>query len=153
MSTRNNDAQESGPLPRITPKILLLPFGQKGAFLVAQMLKNSPAMQETQDQSLGQDPLEKSMASPLQYSCLENSVDRGAFQVTVHGVTKIQTTTEQLTHTLDRRSLPSHLSYPPPLLSSHKCYHHMECSVSVAVTHLRNSKGLNKGSEDGERRL
>ena len=63
MSTRNNDAQESGPLPHITPKILLLPFGQKGAFLVAQMIKNSPAMQETQVQSLGQDPLEKSMAT------------------------------------------------------------------------------------------
>ena len=26
---------------------------------------------------------------PLQYSCLENFMDRGAWQVTVHGVTKI----------------------------------------------------------------
>ena len=26
--------------------------------------------------------------NPLQYSCLENSMDRGAWQVTVHGVTK-----------------------------------------------------------------
>ena len=25
---------------------------------------------------------------PLQYSCLENSVDRGAWRATVHGVTK-----------------------------------------------------------------
>ena len=25
---------------------------------------------------------------PLQYSCLENSMDRGAWQVTVHGITK-----------------------------------------------------------------
>ena len=25
---------------------------------------------------------------PLQYSCLENSTDRGAWQATVHGVTK-----------------------------------------------------------------
>ena len=25
---------------------------------------------------------------PLQYSCLENSMDRGAWQVTVHGVTE-----------------------------------------------------------------
>ena len=40
-----------------------------------------PAMQETRDQSLGQeDPLEQRMAYPLQYSCLENSMDmdRGA---------------------------------------------------------------------------
>ena len=28
---------------------------------------------------------------PLQYSCLENSMGRGAWQATVHGVTKSQT--------------------------------------------------------------
>ena len=28
---------------------------------------------------------------PLQYSCLENSMDRGAWRATVHGVTKSQT--------------------------------------------------------------
>ena len=28
---------------------------------------------------------------PLQYSCLENSMDRGAWQATVHGITKTQT--------------------------------------------------------------
>ena len=27
--------------------------------------------------------------NPLQYSCLENSMDRGAGQATVHGITKI----------------------------------------------------------------
>ena len=36
----------------------------KGVFLVAQMVKNSPAMQETWVRSLGQeDPLEKEMAT------------------------------------------------------------------------------------------
>ena len=29
--------------------------------------------------------------NPLQYSCLENSMDRGAWQATVHGVSKGQT--------------------------------------------------------------
>ena len=29
--------------------------------------------------------------NPLQYSCLENSMDRGTWQATVHGVTKNQT--------------------------------------------------------------
>ena len=29
--------------------------------------------------------------NPLQYSCLENPIDRGAWQATVHGVTKSQT--------------------------------------------------------------
>ena len=28
---------------------------------------------------------------PLQYSCLENSMDRGTWQATVHGVTKSRT--------------------------------------------------------------
>ena len=30
-------------------------------------------------------------SNPLQYSCLENAMDRGARQATVHGVTKSQT--------------------------------------------------------------
>ena len=33
------------------------------------------------------DPLERE-GIPLQYSCLENPMDRGAWWVTVHGVTK-----------------------------------------------------------------
>jgi len=43
------------------------------ASLVAQMVKNPPAIQETWVQFLGwEDPLEEGMATPLQYSCLEN---------------------------------------------------------------------------------
>ena len=29
--------------------------------------------------------------NPLQHACLENSLDRGAWQATIHGVTKSQT--------------------------------------------------------------
>ena len=36
--------------------------------------------------SLGKEP-----GNPLQYSCLENLMDRGAWWATVHGVTKSQT--------------------------------------------------------------
>ena len=55
------------------------------AFLVAQMVKNLPAMQETQIRSLGQeDPLEKGMATHS--SILP--MDRGAWWAAVHGVTK-----------------------------------------------------------------
>ena len=59
---------------------------------MAQMVKNLPAMQETQVQSLGlEDPLEKGTLPgegndhPLQYSYLDNSMDRGTWQATVHG--------------------------------------------------------------------
>ena len=49
------------------------------ASLVAQMVKNLPAMWDTQVQSLGwEDSLEKELATPLQYFCLENPLDRGA---------------------------------------------------------------------------
>ena len=59
------------------------------ASLVAQMVKNLPAMQETLVWSLGQeDSPGEGNGTPLQYSCLENSMDRGAWQATVHGVTK-----------------------------------------------------------------
>ena len=56
------------------------------------MVKNlPPAMQEAQVLSLGrEDPLENAMAT-YAISCLENSMNRGAQQATVHGVTKSQT--------------------------------------------------------------
>ena len=33
--------------------------------------------------------------NPIQYSCLENPTERGAWQATVHGVTKSQTKQQQ----------------------------------------------------------
>ena len=40
--------------------------------------------------------------NPLQYSCLENSMDRGAWWTTVHGVTKSQTGLKRLgTHAVN----------------------------------------------------
>ena len=57
----------------------------------AQTVKKLPEMQETQVLSLGwEDPLEKEMAHPLQFSFLENSMDRRARWAAVHGVTKSQ---------------------------------------------------------------
>ena len=55
------------------------------------MVKNPPANAGDLGSSLGQeDPLEEGMATPLQYSCLQNSMDRGAWWATVHGVTQSQ---------------------------------------------------------------
>ena len=55
---------------------------------------------------LGRSPREGN-GSPLQHSCLENPVDRGAWRVTVHGVTESDTT-EQL-------STVTKLAEPRPL--------------------------------------
>ena len=61
-----------------------------GASLMAQTIKNLPVIQETWIRSLGrEDSLEEGI--PLQYSCLENLMDKGAWWAAVHGVTKSQT--------------------------------------------------------------
>ena len=61
------------------------------ASLVAQFVKNPPAMKETQVPSLGQeDPLEKGMQSTPVFSP-GDSMDRGVWLSTIHGVTKRQT--------------------------------------------------------------
>ena len=55
-----------------------------GASVVAQMVKNLPVVQETQVQSLyREDPPGGGHGNPPQYSCLENSMDRGTWQATV----------------------------------------------------------------------
>ena len=58
------------------------------SYLVAQLVKNPPAMRGTWVWSLGwEEPLEKGMAThPIQYSGLENSMD-----CTVHEVAKSRT--------------------------------------------------------------
>ena len=61
---------------------------------MAQRVKRLPAMRETRVRSLGrEDPLEKDMATPLQYSCLENPMDGGAWWAIyiVHGVAELDT--------------------------------------------------------------
>ena len=53
------------------------------------MVKNPPAMQETQ--VLSWRALGEGTGNPLQYSCLENPMDRGEWWAIVHSVTKSQT--------------------------------------------------------------
>ena len=64
----------------------------KWASLVAQTAKNLPANAGDPGSILG---LERSLGegngNSLQYSCLENSMDRGTWSATVHGVAKSQT--------------------------------------------------------------
>ena len=54
---------------------------------VAQSVKNLPAMQETQVQSLGwEDPLKKDMATHSSILAWKNPKDTGAWWAAVHGV-------------------------------------------------------------------
>ena len=81
------------------------------------MVKNLPAVQETQVGSqVGKIPGEGN-GNPLQYSCLENSMDRGAWQATVHGVAKSRTGVSNY-YSLMVRAQPTILDtrlYHPPL--------------------------------------
>ena len=58
---------------------------------MAHMVENLSAMQETPGSipGLGR-PLGEGNGNPIQYSCLENSMDRGTWQATVHGIAKTQ---------------------------------------------------------------
>ena len=62
------------------------------ASLVAQTVKNPPAMQETWVRYLDwEDPLEDSMATHSSVLAWRIPMDRGAWRATVHGVTKNRT--------------------------------------------------------------
>ena len=63
-----------------------------GASLVAQTVKNLPvkAGDKRSIPGLGRSPREEN-GNSLEYSFLENSMDRGAWRATVHGVAKSQT--------------------------------------------------------------
>ena len=59
------------------------------ASLVAQTVKNLPAMPETSVQLLGRDdPLEKGMATHSSILAWRIPMVRGAWRATVHGLTK-----------------------------------------------------------------
>ena len=64
-------------------------------FLVPQMVKNLPAIQETHVQSLGQeDHLEKGMTIRSSTLAWRNPMDRGEWRATVQWVPKKSDTTE-----------------------------------------------------------
>ena len=68
---------------------LVRPNDQWGASLVAQTVKNPPAMQETRVQFLSwKDPLEKGAATHSSILAWRIPMDRGAWWATVHGVAK-----------------------------------------------------------------
>ena len=67
-----------------------------GGFPGGTVVKNTPEMEETRVQSLGQeDPLEEDTAIHSSFLCLENPMNRGVQQATVSGFAKSGT---QLSH-------------------------------------------------------
>jgi len=66
-----------------------------GGFPGDTVVKNLPAnAADARDTGLilgSERSLGRGNGNPFQYSCLENSMDRGAWWATVHGVTKSQT--------------------------------------------------------------
>ena len=91
------------------------PYHTIGASLVAQLVKNLPAMGDPDSiPGLGRSP-GGGHGNPFQYSCLENPMDKGAWWAPVYGGHKESDTTEQLStahHTIDHRNLACHdISY------------------------------------------
>ena len=57
---------------------------------MAQSVKNLAAVQETRfDSWVGRSP-GAGNGTPLQYSCLEDAMDRAAWRATVYGVTRVR---------------------------------------------------------------
>ena len=72
------------------------PLQYSWASLVAQVVKNPPSMWQTWVQSLGwEDPLEEGLGTPSSILAWRIPMDRGAWWVTAHGVTKSWTQLSQ----------------------------------------------------------
>ena len=66
--------------------------------------------------------------NPLQYSCRENSMDRGAWKATVHGTTEMDTTEQVCVHSCMCAHTHTHTYVSTNLVVGR------QCSVLLAVT-------------------
>ena len=96
---QEEEEEKKGILRNLTVSVGSLPSGSRmvvsASSQVALVVKNLPASAgDARDAGSipgwGRSPGEGN-GSPLQNSCLENPMDRGAWRATVHGVTKSQT--------------------------------------------------------------
>ena len=82
--------------------------------------QNPPAVQETQVPSLSrEDHFQKETANPLQYSCLENPMDRGPLLAMAHRVAKSRA---RDTHMPERREMAGGLWFELSLCSRHRIW-------------------------------
>ena len=89
------NAGDPGSIPgwgKYPGKWIGYPIQYSRVSLVAQRVKNPPAMWETWVQSLGwEDPLEEGMATHSSILAWRIPMDRRAWRATIHGVTKSRT--------------------------------------------------------------
>ena len=124
---------------------------------VTSVVKNPPAnagdiREGGSFPELGRSPRRRH-GNPLQYSCLENPMDRGAWWATVHGITKSRTWLKRLsTHTHVYLCLPNRLRaswrLPNPILplsavapSAETCIH-PEYTRNEQVSGGRSTHGM-----------
>ena len=82
----------------LPPSLILISIKSTETSPVAPLVKNPPTNAGYAIPGLGRSPGVVN-GNLLQYSCLENFVDRGPWLATVHGVTKSQTRLSACTHT------------------------------------------------------
>ena len=89
-------------------------------FLVAKKVKNPPVNAEDPglNPGSGRSPAE-GHGNPLQNSCLENPVDRGALQAAVHGVADSDTTEGITDSTHPITILPGSVQFSCSVVSDH----------------------------------
>ena len=58
----------------------------------------------------------------LQYSCLENSMDRGTWQATVHGVTNSQTQLSDKAHVFRKETMDTTIAYCRTMFECRFCH-------------------------------
>ena len=91
---------QAGPEKQLLASLIRASYEKHGASQMVLLVKNPPAnAREVRDAcrspGLGRSPGDEH-GNPLQYSCLENPMDRGAWWATVHGVAESLTQLKQL---------------------------------------------------------
>ena len=103
------------------------------------VVKNPPALREIWAWSLGRRPPGKENGNPLQYSYLENPLDRAAWWAAVHGVTMSRTRlithaqTSQTLHILNCAFKCTPTPFPMLLISF---LWHLDYSLQKCCAHL-----------------